>query len=774
MDILKLSHGIAVVVNAGLTYEIQAVAAGIVRVRILDDRRSEDSEPALTKYAFIREPEEKIEFSTERKAGSVILKQPDIATVISEDGGLEFLDAAGKSLTKTAGGIPPAYHRNGRCRMVFDKQTDEKFYGFGDQTRERVEHSGHQAIMWIQNVACYIPIPFFMSDRGYALLVNTTWKHYYDMGAENQEHYFWEAFGGTIDFYIFSGDTPKKLLEGYTFLTGRPPLPPLFSFGFWFLCDTHVNAHELVDAGMKFRQLDMPCDILGLEPGWMEKYYDYSVTRNWSPERFPISPGQSQGGHCFISALKNLGFKLELWECNDYDLSFEAERRHVGKRELEDFPESAVRHNGLHFPLMPHDPNVAYKIKMDQLTREEEPWFEHHKKFIDMGVYFFKQDGANQTLEHPDRVWGNGMSDKEMHNLYPLLYSQQMHEGFRDHTGKRPIGFTVNGYAGLQRYTGTWAGDTGGRHDSLVAMLNLAFCAHTYVTCDMEPNTAEGIHFGCLLPWAHHNNFLRWQYPWLLGREMEDVLRYYLKLRYKLIPYLYSHAYEAWCTGTPILRPMKLEFPEDPDTDNLMHQYMLGKDILVGVFTDSVYLPDGEWTDFWTGKVYQGGAARKILFPADRGGQLLIREGAILPMLETMDYIGQKPWNRILLRLFSNHSGSTVIYEDDGLSIAYEKGEGALTQIDTVVDSGSLTLNIGARSGSYINMPERDYEVILPPGMKYERIVCRGKPVTQITEQERELYNKKSLPYIFSESSGDIHLILPDFAAGGSIEFVNL
>ena len=231
-----------------------------------------------------------------------------------------------------------------------------------------------------------------------------------------------------------------------------------------------------------------------------------------------------------------------------------------------------------------------------------EPWFEHLKKFVDQGAAAFKLDGSSQVIEHPTRQWGNGMTDEEMHNLYPVIYAKQMAQGFENHTQRRAMVYSAGGYTGVQQYVATWAGDTGGGAKPLASMLNLAFSGHSNHSCDMSVSDVEGIHFGFLQTWAQENNWDYWYQPWLLKEEHTAAFRQYDQLRYRLLPYLYSAAAEAALTGYPVMRAMPMVYPDDPAWDTRLSQYMLGEFLLVSAFSKDVRLPAGDWIDFWSGK----------------------------------------------------------------------------------------------------------------------------------------------------------------------------
>ena len=716
----KMKQGVELTCQDGMKIRIEAVTDAVVRVRTTP-QDGKFPLPTLNKYGFIRadfpEPEPTVGIGKEE----VQIKLRELSIKVRHSPfSISFYDASGRLLTQGTMPQISTFNDSGyRAEMAITG--NEQFFGFGDQTRETLTHRGRKALMWIRNVTSYIPIPFFMSSQGYGIFVNTTWKHYFDMGATSPEKYFWETTGGTPDYYFIYGPHFETILDRYTDLTGKPPIPPLWTFGLWFICRENADDREVLDNARDFRREGIPCDIIGLEPGWMKQNYDLTTKREWHPERFKIYPWSVRGGRTFIAALKRMGFKLELWECNDYDLSFEAEKCSCASPQAEE--PAAMCEEG-EFPLIQDAPGFT-REKMDKLTNPDEAWFEHHKKFIDMGVDFFKQDGCMQTIEHPDRLWGNGMRDEEMHNLYPLLYSRQMYEGLRGYTGKRPVCFTPNGWAGLQRFTGTWTGDTGGGAKSLAASLNLSLCGHSYTTCDMDVFSVEGIHFGFLQPWAHVNSFGTWSHPWVLGDSLMESFKFYDRLRYQLLPYLYSCAYAAHQTGMPILRPMVLEFPSDEKVWNLSQQYMLGNAFLVGAFTRRIYLPKGQWADYWSGRWHEGPGEIECELPVGRGGPLFVRGGAIIPTVTPTDYSGQKRWEELMLEVYPCE-GAFVFYEDDGASLGYEKGEYALTRISHMSDNVHWQLHIGKREGCYASMPERRFEIKFHSGKKPQEVTADG------------------------------------------------
>ena len=580
--------------------------------------------------------------------------------------------------------------QGGGYRIHFSLKEGEQFYGLGDVSRNCLDRRGGTYRMWVVNVNSYAPIPFIMSNRGWALLVNTTYEHFWDVGDQKKDELCVFSKYGTPDITLFTGKDYGELLKNYTALTGRPQMLPRWAFGLTFVCHTMANVNDMLSDALNFRREDMPCDVIGLEPGWMEKHYDQTTEKKWHPERFPVPFYAPKGPHTFCGALERLGFKLSLWLCCDYDLTWY---------------EEAQLGNPLSEQMTIKKDNHAYSFEQDthfqvsgqriqEAKKLEEGWFEHLKKFTDQGASCYKLDGSYQVNEHPDRRWGNGMYDEEAHNLYPVIYAKQMSQGFSDFTGKRSMIYSSGGYTGVQRYAATWAGDTGGGFEPMVSILNHGFSGHSNTSCDMEIFSLEGIHFGFLQPWSQLNSWNYFRHPWLLEDENKEVFREYDKLRYSLFPYLYTAAHQAYETGMPMMRALPLVYSADPQVHELLNEYMLGDSLLVGSFlekaerqhdgrTVNMYLPEGDWYDWFSGAYYEGGQWIFYEVPQGKGGALFVKAGSAVPMIESGKNIGEKPFDKYIVRVWTDQKGSALglLYEDDGVSFGYQKGEYRITKL---------------------------------------------------------------------------------------------
>lgn len=606
--------------------------------------------------------------------------------------------------------------------ISFSLEKDERIYGFGDSSRKNLMRRGNRIDMWVQANVCNIPIPMAISRNGWGMLLNSTWRNAFDCGVKDPDALICEAKEGDVDFYIFTGRNYRELIDIYTQLTGRPTMLPAWGYGFSFVCHETIDQHNLCQTALNFRNNDMPCDVLGLEPGWMEDFYDYSVFKEWNHKRFyfpywrPASPTAT-----FIAALKRMGFKLSLWLCCDYDLTRYEEQCVAGEakksgRQVE-IPEGisdaweddrvstafAAKHEAQRKKT--RHKHIMYQYMdcpEDNYPEGMLPWFEHLKKFVDQGVRCFKLDGAKQHDVHPGRAWANGMDDEEMHNLYPLVYAKQMARGFEDYTGKRAMVYSSGGYAGVQQYVATWAGDTGGTEGELISIVNHGISGHSNQSCDMMIRTSEGLHFGFLQTWSQQNTWCSFEQPWLNSPDKVEVFRKYAQLRYSLMPYLYTAAAEAARTGWPMMRALTFEYPDVKEYDECKMSYLLGPDLLVSAFVNETEIPEGVWYDWRTGEAVKGPCKRPANVTADWGGGLYVRGGAVIPMWPKKSHVDHG-WNdEVELHVWPGPDRTSHLYEDDGDSLDYRQGKGVLTELH--VKDGKLI--IGKSVGSFEGMPK--------------------------------------------------------------------
>ena len=520
---------------------------------------------------------------------------------------------------------------------------------------------------------CMAPavIPFFMSTRGYGIYLNEFRDSIVDLG--NTKSNAWSiSLGGppnqvphsdSLDYYFIYGPAFKQILDGYTDLTGKSPLLPKWSLGYLQICDFEQKQEEVLAIARDFRGRDFPCDMLLLEPGWMKTPYRMD---GWSPEKFPHPAAMMDG-------LRQLNVRLGLWQCGPADwvfTSWDLLKRHANQ----------------------WGADITDPVELEKYRG-------YHRPYYDQGISFFKQDGCGQSEWQPDVLYHNGLTGEEMHNVIPTLYSQVMYETHKAHTGRRTINFNPMVGPSQQRYPGIWpSGDAGGGYEHFKGEMNLGLSGHTYTTHDFTDRSPAGIHWSLLGPFC----------PGALSSIPQGPMcQFYLKLRYQLVPYIYSTHWQAHTTGSPYMRAMVLEYQDDPTTYKLDRQCMLGDWFLLAAYTQDVYLPAGKWIDYWSGEGFEskGEWKRNCSWPATVGGPLFVKGGAIIPMGPVTAFVDKEPLEIVRLDVYPHGDSAFTLYEDDGVTFDYEKGSWATTEFQCREKKGQILVTVGSRRGKYRAMP---------------------------------------------------------------------
>jgi len=746
---------VTVKVRSGQSLEVQAVAPGIFRVRLGPSAVFAPS--LLERYGVVRSDWPGVPMETRSTADTVTLRTADgDLTIDKASGEMALADHKGNVLSpeitlllsdltgeqrrelwlrvKTMVELfrasskypsPDSSDSPQKASVGFGLtarlQPGERFYGLGTGSKQHIQLRGQMFYNWESYMFDELPVPFVMSSAGWGLFLNTSWRHYVDIGKGNPDQMLIWGPEGDLDFFLITGSGFPQLLDRYTQITGRPMLLPQWAYGLTWIEHVLTNQYEVLEDARRFRQEHIPCDGFGLDAYWAKGGYNCSTQLEWNTDHFYIPDfmkGKGGQNQSFIGALRRMGFKLHLWSCTDYDLT-EEEERVIAERE--------------HRPVPPGP----------------EPRFAHLKSFLDDGAAGWKFDGAKLMDPDPKRRYVNGHSEAEMHNLNEVLLVKQVNEGQSQYTGLRPMIQSEGGWAGTQRWAASTVGDVMAGPDALAWMLNFGMSGHMNTTGDMwvnRPASMEwckcagkdafwpdgaGIHFGFLMPWTLIDGWAYSEQPWLAGEKLEPMVHAYARLRYSLMPYIYSAAHTGSLTGMPIMRAMPLMFPDDVGLQDSIREYMLGDYLLVTVFTPNVRFPAGRWIDYWTGKEYVGPAEMMYPIPEGRGGGLFIRAGAILPYWPEVDYVGQKPVDALSLHVYPEGRSHFTLYEDDGLTFGYEKGKFAQTDITCQREENEVALSIAPRQGSYAGMPaNRRFEVYVH-GARPHQVNLNGKTLNQ-------------------------------------------
>jgi alpha-D-xyloside xylohydrolase len=403
----------------------------------------------------------------------------------------------------------------------------------------------------------------------------------------------------------------------------------------------------------RMRELGIPCDVVGLDPLWLKerrRHMRDACDFVWDEEAYPDPPG-------FVRWLGERGVKVCLWEnpyiWNGTAMYEEGRRKGFLVRNKDGEPARPTEN--------PEDAGIA-----DFTNPAAVRWWQSkHRPFLRMGVAAFKSDYGEAVPA--DAVMANGKSGREMHNVYPLLYNRAVFEEVRRQRGEAVV-FGRSGYAGSQRYPINWTGDSpctyAGMAAALRAGLSLSLSGIPFWSHDIggfwNPNGMNPPPSELYIRWAQfgllssHARFhgVGPREPWVFGEEAVAIVREFARLRYRLLPYLWGLAHEA-LAGVPVARPLFLEFPDDPMAPHVDLEYMLGPYLLVApLFNDGgrrqVYLPSGQWYDFWTNEQAVGPTWRDTVVPLERV-PLYVRGDSIVPFAPAADFVRQKAWDPIQL-----------------------------------------------------------------------------------------------------------------------------
>ncbi|HYV82345.1 MAG TPA: TIM-barrel domain-containing protein [Pyrinomonadaceae bacterium] len=580
---------------------------------------------------------------------------------------------------------------------------DEHFYGLGEKA-SRLDKRRSSFINWNSDTPGYTEgkdpiyqtIPFYIGlQRGiaYGIFFDNSYRSYFDFGKSSQQRAWFGAEGGEMNYYFFHGPSIKKILGRYADLTGHMPLPPLWALGnqqsrWSYYPDTMVE--EVVS---QYRKRDLPLDVVHLDIDYMHGFRVFTFDKDRFPDPKALTDKLARQGVKVVTivdpGIKHPSDKNERYHAFDQGL----EKNYFQRR----------RNGDLFVPRVWPGESVFVDYTLPEARRW---WGDLHRVYTDNGIAgiwndmnepsdFVDQTGKNQ-LDVVSDDEGEKSTHAKNRNTFALLMSRATYEGLeRLRPDRRPYVITRAAYAGIQRYATMWTGDTNSTWDALglnIPMFtSLGLSGEPFVGSDVGGFIGRGngellvrsYQVSFLAPFCRNHKVIDGydQEPWRFGKYYEDIIRKYLKLRYALLPYLYTALEEAHRTGVPPFRPLLLNYQDDPNTYNLDDQFMVGNDLLVApivkpdVTRRLVYLPAGSWYDYWTNKKYAGGTMISVDAPLDVV-PMFVRAGAMIPVWPAINYIGEKPVDSITFDIYPDDSGSALatLYQDDGLSPAYKTG----------------------------------------------------------------------------------------------------
>ena len=582
---------------------------------------------------------------------------------------------------------------------------DDAIYGLGDKPG-CLNKRGYSYVNWNTDdpaphvdsfKSLYKSIPFFIvlgDEYCYGIFADNTYKTTFDFGYENTDYYFVEHEKGELDYYFMPGNDMAEVVGPYTSLTGTTPLYQRWIYGSHQSRWGYYTQDEVLDIADKFRELDIPCDVIHMDIDYMNGYRVFTFDDKKFPDVKGLSEKLADRGVKLISII-DPGVKKD----EDYFMYKEGMEMDAFAHDTDgSVYENAVWPGTSVFP--------------DFTKQSVRSWWGDKTKILlehgISGIWNDMNEPASFNGPLPDDVQFEYGAHEKVHNIYGHFMAKATYEGLaKNDGGKRPFVLTRAAYAGSQKYCGGWTGDNHSiwAHIALsleqvcnLSVSGLAMCGSDIGGFGSDTTPELLVRFyeaAVFVPFFRNHSAMgtRRQEPWQFDETTIDAVRKTVKLRYRFIPYIYDLAHECEKTGAPIVRPLVYEYPVDKHVRNISDEYMLGSFVLVapviapGKEAREVYLPDGDWYDYYTGEKYSGGRYILADAPLDKV-PVFIKAGAIIPVADgeirsTEDITEDK-----ISILTYPGKGSFVHYQDDNETFAYR--DGTYNAVEYTLDGDKL------------------------------------------------------------------------------------
>ncbi|MDE6387767.1 MAG: glycoside hydrolase family 31 protein [Lachnospiraceae bacterium] len=594
-------------------------------------------------------------------------------------------------------------------------------YGLGDKTGS-LNKRYYEYENWNSDIpdphedsfkSLYKSIPFFITlkEKGiYGIFYDNTYKSYFNFGKENDGYYSFGSDNGNLDYYFIGGSSMPDIINGYTYLTGRMPLPQKWTLGYHQSRWGYDSEETFRSIAAKLGECRIPCDAIHFDIDYMDRYKVFT----WNTSRFADPKA-------LLSDLKKQGIKA----VTIIDPGVKAERDYTMYDEgiAGDYyaktPDGEVYVNAV----WPGD--AVYPDFGNPAVRKW--WGEHLSFYTDLGVAGIWND-MNEPASFNGPLPGDIVftdedrpsTHAEMHNVYGHNMAKATYEGWKKLTGKRPFVITRACYSGSQKYATAWTGDNQSLWTHLRMAIpqqcNLGLSGMAFVGTDIggfgadtTPELmARWVQVGCFSP-LFRNHCAKGsmnQEPWLFGDSVLSIYRKYVELRYSLLPYFYDLCRVCEQTGLPIIRPLVLHYENDINVRNMNDEFLVGESLLVAPVVDQgvtkrlVYLPEGVWYDYWTHQEYQGREYYPVDAPLDVC-PIFVKAGSVIPKAPAQMYVGEIPDPELILEVWQGE-GSYVHYRDNGEDFAYR--DGAYNEY-LIENKGSHELSITKLHDGYTDYP---------------------------------------------------------------------
>ncbi|HEX7136400.1 MAG TPA: glycoside hydrolase family 31 protein [Vicinamibacterales bacterium] len=686
---------------------------------------------------------------------------------------VSFATTDGKSLDEDRG-----MATDGEAVRVWKRlRDDEHVYGLGEKSgpldKRGWKLGGYSFTNWNSDTfgydastdPIYVSVPFYIDLRhgvAYGVFLDNTYRSNFDIGHQSEGVLSFGAEGGALDYYFIYGPEPKKVIERYTALTGRMPLPPLWALGYHQCRYSYYPESVVRFIAENFRVRHIPADVIWLDIHYQDKYKPFT----WNKQRFP-DPAK------MLADLRAQGFRVVTivdphppkekgYAPYDSGLAVDAFVKNPDGSiySAPVWPSKAEDGDSPDWTKPPGTPSVFPDFTKPS-TRAW--WGGLYADFVNMGVAgiwndmnepaVFDTPSGTMPLDVRHDNEGAPADHREIHNVYGMLMSRATYEGLlRLRPNARPFVLSRASFAGGQRYTALWPGDNTSNwahlRGSVPMLLGMGVSGLPFVGSDIggfvgAPSAelyTRWLQTGVFYPFMRTHTMFGSpdQEPWSYGTEHEAINRGAIELRYRLLPEIYNAMNEAAETGVPAMRPLLLDFPGDESTYGTDDEFLFGPDLLVapvleeGARSRGVYLPAGEWYDFWSGAKVTG--PKGIDVPVTMASiPIFVRGGAFVFSQPVVQHTGEMPGQPIEVTLYPAANSERWLYEDDGGTLDYRRGVFARRRFAARRDATGTMIEIGAPEGSY--RPKARPLVVTLRSTSASRVLVNGAPAAFTTKE---------------------------------------
>lgn len=694
--------------------ELTVYSASVIRVRIDKQKLGRDFS-----YAVVATPQAARTSVTQDATALTLSTDALTARVTKQPFSITFATPDGKIINQDEPGLATSWIGE-EVATYKTLQQGERFVGLGEKTGN-LDRRGSAYTNWNTDAfrygaasdPLYASVPFYVGIHhglSYGIFFDNSYRSDFNFGASNNRFSSFSAQGGEMNYYFIYHPRLADIIGSYTALTGRMPLPPLWSLGYQQNRYSYYPEAEVLRIAHTLREKKIPADGITLDIHYMDAYKLFT----WDKARFPDPAGMT-------AKLAALGLKTTVI----VDPGIKVEKGYGAyQRGLRDdvfikYPDGA-NYTGEVWPGWCNFPDFTSE-------KGRAWWRQEVRTFAAAGVSGLWNDMneiATWGQQMPNNVLfdfdGAPTTHKQAHNVYALQMARASYEGMKAATGKRPFMLTRAGFAGLQRYSAIWTGDNRAEEDHMllgVRLLNsLGLSGVPFTGMDVGGFTgaptqslfARWMQIGAFTPYFrnHAASDTRSSEPWTYGDEVLDISRNYVNLRYRLMPYLYSAFAEAAATGAPVMRSLAIDYTHDPQiyAPAFQNQYLFGGALLVAPFESTrdfgkVYFPAGQWYDLATDAIEQG-AREKIIELRAATLPVYVKAGSVVPVQSLVQSTAERPAATLALHIYKGDAATvTAYYEDDGASFAYQGG--AYYRRSIAYDGAARRITLGAVEGSF-------------------------------------------------------------------------